>query len=64
MRAEITALDLPVGDQLLHDLVRHVDRNCKTNADIAAALGIDGGIDTDQFTAQIDQGTAGIARVD
>src|SRR5207247_5381392 len=44
---DATALDLPVAGQLVHDLARHVDRDGKADADIAAARRDDCRIDAD-----------------
>ncbi len=49
---------------MCHDVPRHVDRYGKTDADVAAARGDDGGIDADQLAAQVDQRAAGVAHVD
>ena len=49
---------------MFHDLICHVDRNGKPDADVATALGIDCSIDADQLAAQINQRAAGVSGVD
>ncbi len=51
-------------DQLGHDIFGHVARNGKADSHIAATARIDRGIDTDQLTAGIHEGPAGIAGID
>src|SRR5690349_7670287 len=62
--ADPATFDAPVGDDLVHHLSRHVDWNGKTDADIAAGWRNDGRVDADEFSAQADQCSAGIAWVD
>ena len=58
----------PFGDQLGHDAVHHVHRNCKTDAGKArlctALPSLDGGIDAYQAPGAVEQRTARVARVD
>ena len=61
---DAAALDLAVIDELVHDLAGHVDRDGKTDADIAAAGRQDRRIDADDPALQVDQWTARIAGVD
>src|SRR5262249_47030039 len=61
---DAAALDLAVPGQLVHDLARHVDRHRKADADIAAAGCHDCRVDADNPALQVDQRTAGVARVD
>ena len=57
----------PLHGTELPDVVDHLGdhrrRNGERIAYIVARLGIDGGVDADQFTLHVDQCTAGIARV-
>src|ERR1700758_2465051 len=62
--ANTAALDVARRDELVHHLLCHVDGDSKPVSDIAAARRYDGGVDTDQFALQIDQASAGVARVD
>ena len=43
---------------------RHVDWHGKADPDIAACWREDSGVDAHQLTAQVDQRTAGVARID
>ena len=58
-----TALHLTVFDELLHNAAGHVDGNGKADADVATTARQDRGVDTDEFTPQVDQGTAGVTRI-
>src|SRR5208283_53734 len=51
--AENSALDLPVFDELVHDVLDHVDRDREADADVAAGCRQDGGVDADQLAAQV-----------
>src|SRR5262249_39407444 len=54
----------PLHD-LPHDLASHIDRNSEADALIAAAaIGQDGGVDSDQLAQRVDQRSAGVARID
>ena len=64
LHAERAVLDAAGGDQLAHHVVGQVGRNRKADADVAAGRRVDRRIDADQLAAQIDQGAAGIARID
>jgi len=64
--AEAPTFDFAVLDQLLHDVVGHVDRNRKSDTDITAAATAaeDRGIDTDKFATQVNKRTPRITEVD
>ncbi len=51
-------------EQLAHHPFAAINRNRKADALIAAAVGSNCRVDTDDFAIQIDQRTAGIARID
>jgi len=51
-------------DELVVDLGDGVGRHGEADAGIRAGLGVDGGIDADDFAVHVDQRTAGITRVD
>jgi hypothetical protein len=53
--------DLAAGHQLLDDGLDRAGGNREADADVAAVEGNDLRIDTDQFTAGVDQGSAGVA---
>ena len=50
-------------DELVHDRLRHVGRNRKPDADVAASRRKDLRINPDQLSAGVDQSAAGIALV-
>jgi hypothetical protein len=60
--ADPTPYDTALGDYLRHDLAREVDGNGETHALRAAALGKDGGVDTDQLAPRVDEGAPGVMR--
>jgi len=62
--AENAATDFSVFLNLLDDFTGHIGRNGKTDPDVPPARAHDGGVDADQLSAEIDQGAAGIARID
>jgi hypothetical protein len=62
--ADAPAPHLAMGNDLLHDEMRHADRQGKSNADITAAGRQDCGVDADQLATQVHQRPARIARVD
>ena len=49
---------------LVNHIFGHVDRNGETDANVAAALAENGGVDADHFPFQVEEGAAGVARVD
>ena len=53
-----------MGEQLIHDPPRHVDRNGEADADIAATPGEDCGVDADQLALEVDERTARVADID
>src|SRR5262249_49753940 len=50
--------------KLVHDLTNHVDGNGESYSLIAAGLGKDGGIDTDQLTLDVDQRASRVSGID
>ena len=62
--ADPAPANLAILNQLLHHPSSHVDRYGEPDSDIAAARGNDRGVDADQFSPQIDQGTARISGID
>src|SRR5690606_32208191 len=59
--------DLAGGDQLVQHVAGQVGRDRESQPDVAghAAARVEaGGVDADQFAAQVDQCAAGVARVD
>ena len=65
LRAETAATHFTMLDQLLHDVVRQVDRDSETDADITLAAGaVNGGIDAHQFAPQVDQCATRVPEVD
>jgi hypothetical protein len=50
--------------ELGHEPLRLVDRDREPDADVAAALAEDRGVDADDLTVLVEQRTAGVARVD
>jgi hypothetical protein len=62
--AQLAASHRAVSDDLLHQPRYHIGGNGETDADITAAGGDNRGVDPDQFTAQVDQRSAGVAGVD
>src|SRR5208283_1896759 len=63
--AEIGADDLAVLQNLVHYLAREIGRHGKPDTLAAAgAVRNDGRVDADQFAAIIDEGAAGIPRID
>ena len=62
--AELAALDRAETDQLIHDAARHVHRNRKADADVAAATRENHVVDADELAAQVDERAAGVARID
>src|SRR5207247_670238 len=50
--------------QLGHYVTNQVDRNCESNSLVSTASGQDRGIDANQFTAAVDERTAGVAGID
>src|SRR5581483_2725327 len=61
---EPAARDFTLALQLGNDVLRGVDRRSEADADVAAALAEDRGVDADDFAAEIDQRPAGVAGVD
>jgi hypothetical protein len=51
---ELTAVHAAVGDQLIHDILRQVGGNRKTNADISAVWREDLRVDADQLGLGVD----------
>ncbi len=65
VHAQIAAHDFAVLDDLVHDVARHVDRNCEADALVAAALARENRrVDADQAAVKVDQRAAGIAGID
>src|SRR6185437_2852912 len=63
-KTQITADHLPVFDDLIHHVVRHVDGNRESDSNVAAAAAAqDRGVDAYQVAVQIDERAARIARV-
>ena len=62
--AQVAAAYLAVVDELSHDSTDHVGGNGETDSDIAPGRGEYRRIDAHQPTVQVDERTAGIARVD
>ena len=58
------ALDAPLLDDLAHHSPRHVNRDRKADPNIAAARRNDGRVDADEFSIEVNQRAARIARVD
>ncbi len=62
--AEQAALDLTVLQDLAHDRLGDVHGNGEADADVAAAVAEDRGIDADQLAPQVDERTTRVAGVD
>src|SRR5215510_13062133 len=58
------ALHVAILHDLLHDPSRHVDRHSEANPDIPASGRKHGRVDAEELAAHIDQGSAGIPRID
>ena len=54
----------PLLSQLREQLLGEVDRDGEADADVAAAAAEDRGIDADHLAAEVEQRTAGVARID
>ncbi len=62
---EIAMLHFAVGENLVHVMARHVDRDCESDSLVAARITREnGGIDADQMAFVIDQRAARVARID
>ena len=62
--AEVATLDAPLGDELSADPLGEVDRDCEADPLVAAVVGGDRRVDPHHLTGEVDQRSAGVARVD
>ena len=62
--AEVAAGDFAGFDELPDDVLGHVDRDGEADAGVLPAWCVDGGVDTDDFAAQVDERAAGVAGID